>query len=317
MHTNPRPSTDTQAKAGANIAPSADAHVSTSADTKTNTNAYTNANINASLSTNPSGQAGFNRNWPQAPSKLRHYLTAVIILLLLWGSAVDTDASWGKLIQGSPNMLDLLREMFPPKWSYFDNIVPAMLETIRMALIGTTSGAILAVPVALLCASNLSRSAWIYQPVRFLLNLVRTIPDLLLAAIFVAIFGLGPLPGIMALTVFSFGLIAKLTYEALETIDRGPLEAMTAVGATPVQRIAFGVVPQIQAHFISYVLYTFEINIRAAAVLGLVGAGGIGHYYEVTLGFLEYDKTCMIILFTLAVVLLIDYASTKLREKLL
>ncbi|WP_339300633.1 phosphonate ABC transporter, permease protein PhnE [Paenibacillus sp. FSL K6-2441] len=317
MHTNPRPSTDTKAKAGANIAPSADAHVSTSADTKTNTNAYTNANINASLSTNPSGQAGFNQNWPQAPSKLRHYLTAVIILLLLWGSAVDTDASWGKLIQGSPNMLDLLREMFPPKWSYFDNIVPAMLETIRMALIGTTSGAILAVPVALLCASNLSRSAWIYQPVRFLLNLVRTIPDLLLAAIFVAIFGLGPLPGIMALTVFSFGLIAKLTYEALETIDRGQLEAMTAVGATPVQRIAFGVVPQIQAHFISYVLYTFEINIRAAAVLGLVGAGGIGHYYEVTLGFLEYDKTCMIILFTLAVVLLIDYASTKLREKLL
>ncbi|MGP0584484.1 phosphonate ABC transporter, permease protein PhnE [Paenibacillus timonensis] len=286
-----------------------------------NTNPHPHAKPNvdksANLSVSPSRQAGLNRDRPQAPGKLKHYLTAVIILLLLWGSSVDTEASLGKLIQGSPNMLDLLREMFPPKWSYFDNIVPAMLETIRMALIGTTFGAIFAVPVALLCASNLSRSAWIYQPVRFLLNLVRTIPDLLLAAIFVAIFGLGPLPGMMALTVFSFGLIAKLTYEALETIDRGPLEAMTSVGATSVQRIIFGVVPQIQAHFISYVLYTFEINVRAAAVLGLVGAGGIGHYYEVTLGFLEYDKTCMIILFTLAVVLLIDYASTKLREKLL
>ncbi|MDU4694912.1 MAG: phosphonate ABC transporter, permease protein PhnE [Paenibacillus sp.] len=323
MNTNPRANTKTtntdaansKAHTGTNIYTRADASASTSANHNASIN--TNANTNARLSTNLPGQVGLNRSRPPAPGKLKHYLTAAIILLLLWGSAVDTDASLSKLIQGSPNMLDLLREMFPPKWSYFDNIVPAMLETIRMALIGTTFGAILAVPVALLCASNLSRSAWIYQPVRFLLNLVRTIPDLLLAAIFVAIFGLGPLPGMMALTVFSFGLIAKLTYEALETIDRGPLEAMTSVGATSVQRIAFGVVPQIQAHFISYVLYTFEINVRAAAVLGLVGAGGIGHYYEVTLGFLEYDKTCMIILFTLAVVLLIDYVSTKLREKML
>ncbi|SMF14377.1 phosphonate transport system permease protein [Paenibacillus barengoltzii J12] len=313
MNMNPCPSFDADAKANTNVNAVTDADANVGANININSNA--DANFNANPSTSLSGHAGLKQHRPAAPSKLKHYLTAAIILLLLWGSAVDTDASWGKLIQGSPNMLDLLREMFPPKWSYFDNIVPAMLETIRMALIGTTFGAILAVPVALLCASNLSRSAWIYQPVRFLLNLVRTIPDLLLAAIFVAIFGLGPLPGIMALSVFSFGLIAKLTYEALETIDRGPLEAMTAVGATPVQRIAFGVVPQIQAHFISYVLYTFEINVRAAAVLGLVGAGGIGHYYEVTLGFLEYDKTCMIILFTLVVVLLIDYVSTKLREK--
>jgi len=161
------------------------------------------------------------------------------------------------------------------------------------------------------------RSPWVYQIARFILNLLRTIPDLLLAAIFVAIFGLGLIPGILALAVFSVGLIAKLTYESLETIDRGPLEAMTSVGASKLQWIAFGVVPQILPHFISYVLYTFEINVRAAAVLGLVGAGGIGLYYEKTLGFLEYDKTNSIILLTLAVVLAIDYFSTKLREKLL
>ncbi|MGM1047038.1 phosphonate transport system permease protein [Paenibacillus uliginis N3/975] len=254
---------------------------------------------------------------PQAPSKLKHYLTAAVILLLLWGSAVQTDATIKELVEGVPNMLDLLKEMFPPKWSYFDNILDAMLETIRMALVGTTLGAIAAVPVALLCASNLTKSKWVHHPVRLILNLIRTIPDLLLAAIFVAIFGLGPLPGIFALSVFSLGLIAKLTYEALETIDRGPLEAMTSVGANSVQRVVYGVIPQIQAHFISFVLYTFEINVRAAAILGLVGAGGIGHYYEVTLGFLEYDKTCMIIIFTLAVVLIIDYISTKMREKLL
>ncbi|OMF37326.1 phosphonate ABC transporter, permease protein PhnE [Paenibacillus sp. FSL H8-0548] len=254
---------------------------------------------------------------PKPPSKLKHYLTAVIVLLLLWGSSIQTEATPRELIEGFPNMFDLLAEMFPPKWTYFDNIISAMLETIRMALIGTTIGAVFAVPVALLCASNLTRSWWLRHPVRFVLNLIRTIPDLLLAAIFVAIVGIGPLPGTMALTVFSLGLIAKLTYEALESIDRGPLEAMTAVGATSMQRILYAVIPQIQAHFMSFTLYTFEINVRAAAVLGLVGAGGIGHYYEITLGFLEYDKTSVIIIFTLAIVLLIDYSSSKLREKLL
>lgn len=253
---------------------------------------------------------------PKPPRKIKHYFTAIILVVLLWRSAVLTDSSFGELISGLPNMLDLLKEMFP-NWGYFDNIIDAMLETIRMALVGTTFGAILAVPVALLCASNITHSRWLHYPVRMLLNLIRTIPDLLLASIFVAIFGLGALPGIFALTIFSLGLIAKLTYETMETIDQGPLEAMTSVGANKIQRIMFGVIPQVQAHFMSYVLYAFEINVRAAAVLGLVGAGGIGHYYEVTLGFLEYDKTCTIILFTLAVVLIIDYVSTKLREKLI
>ena len=254
---------------------------------------------------------------PKPPSKLKHYFMAAFVLILLWGSSIQTEASVGELITGSGEMWKLLEQMFPPRWSYFDNIAAAMLETIRMALVGTTVGALLAIPIALLCASNIVRSPWILYPFRFLLNLVRTIPDLLLAAIFVAIFGLGPLPGILALAIFSLGIIAKLTYEALETIDRGPLDAMTAVGANTIQRIVFGVIPQIQAHFMSFTLYTFEINIRAAAVLGLVGAGGIGLYYEATLGFLEYDKTCMIILFTLAVVLIIDYISMKLRERLL
>ncbi|MUT65239.1 phosphonate ABC transporter, permease protein PhnE [Paenibacillus sp. NEAU-GSW1] len=257
----------------------------------------------------------FNR--PKPPSRLKHYFTAGLLLLLLWGSAYKTEADFGELVDGLGNMFELLREMFPPKWTYFDNILEAMLETIRMAIVGTTIGAMLAIPVALLCASNIAGSSWIFYPIRFLLNLVRTIPDLLLAALFVAIFGLGSLPGIFALTVFSVGLIAKLTYEALEAIDRGPLEAMASVGANKLQIIAYAVVPQIQAHFMSFTLYTFEINVRAAAVLGLVGAGGIGHYYEVTLGFLEYDKTSVIIIFTLAIVLLIDYASAKLRERLL
>lgn len=257
------------------------------------------------------------RTPPKPPAKTKHILTGIVIAVIIWASAIKTETSITELVIGIPNMWDLLKQMVPPDWEYFDNITKAMLETIRMAILGTTFGSIIAIPIAVLCASNIVKSSFLYHPVRFILNLIRTIPDLLLAAIFVAIFGLGSLPGIMALTIFSIGLVAKLTYEAIEAIDPGPLEAMTAVGANKVQWIFFGVIPQVIAHYTSYVLYTFEVNVRAAAVLGLVGAGGIGLFYDRTLGFLEYDKTSTIIIYTLVVVLVIDYISTKLREKLL
>ncbi|MEK5109956.1 phosphonate ABC transporter, permease protein PhnE [Bacillus sp. FSL R5-0677] len=258
----------------------------------------------------------YSKSIPKPPSKLKHMLTFLLVILLLWGSSVQVDASFSKLVIGFPNMMDLLKEMVPPDWSYFQVITTAMLDTIRMAIIGTTLGAILAIPLALFAASNVFTSTFLYGPARLVLNFIRTIPDLLLAAIFVAIFGIGPLPGILALTFFSIGLVAKLLYESIESIDPGPLEAMTAVGANKVQWIMYGVIPQVKAHFVSYVLYTFEVNVRAAAVLGLVGAGGIGLYYARTLGFLQYEQTASIIIYSLVVVLLIDYVSTLLREKL-
>ena len=258
----------------------------------------------------------YSKSIPKPPSKLKHMLTFILFILLLWGSSIQVDASFSKLVVGFPNMMDLLKEMVPPDWSYFQVITTAMLDTIRMAIIGTTLGAILAIPLALFAASNVFTSTFLYSPARLILNFIRTIPDLLLAAIFVAIFGIGPLPGILALTFFSIGLVAKLLYESIESIDPGPLEAMTAVGANKVQWIVYGVIPQVKAHFVSYVLYTFEVNVRAAAVLGLVGAGGIGLYYDRTLGFLQYQQTASIIIYTLVVVLVIDYVSTLLREKL-
>ncbi|WP_448163808.1 phosphonate ABC transporter, permease protein PhnE [Bacillus cereus] len=258
----------------------------------------------------------YSKSIPKPPSKLKHMLTFILFILLLWGSSIQVDASFSKLVDGFPNIMDLLKEMVPPDWSYFQVITTAMLDTIRMAIIGTTLGAILAIPLALFAASNVFTSTFLYSPARLILNFIRTIPDLLLAAIFVAIFGIGPLPGILALTFFSIGLVAKLLYESIESIDPGPLEAMTAVGANKVQWIVYGVIPQVKAHFVSYVLYTFEVNVRAAAVLGLVGAGGIGLYYDRTLGFLQYQQTASIIIYTLVVVLVIDYVSTLLREKL-
>ncbi|OXM85298.1 phosphonate ABC transporter, permease protein PhnE [Paenibacillus rigui] len=253
----------------------------------------------------------------EKPSNTKSYMTTLLILVLLWWSGAKTDASLSTLMTGMPEMGKLLKEMVPPDWSYIDVVWKPMVETVQMAIIGTTIGGIAAIPVALLAAGNVSRSPWIYHPARIILNLIRTIPELLFAAFFVAIFGIGAMPGVMALAFFAFGLVAKLTFEAIEAIDPGPLEAMTAVGANKWQWIHFGVLPQVAAQYMAFFLYTFEVNIRAAAVLGLVGAGGIGLFLDRTLQQFRYDRSSLIIILTLAIVLVIDYVSTKVREKLL
>lgn len=244
-------------------------------------------------------------------------LTIVILVGITWASIWQTGVSVRDLMNGLPNMLTLVQEMFPPDWSYFSSITEKMLDTIRMAILGTTFGAMIAIPVALLSSSNVAKIPVVYQISRFIMNLIRTIPELLLAALFVPIFGIGEISGILAITIFSFGIIAKLLYESIEAIDPGPLEAMTAAGANKIQWIFFGVVPQVVAHFMSYTLYSFEINIRAAAILGYVGAGGVGLTLNNALSFYQYDRVLTIILYTFIVVLIIDLISNKIREKLI
>lgn len=251
------------------------------------------------------------------PVKTKKIVTIVLIIMIILASGYRTEADFSKLISGIPQMGILLVQMFPPDWSYISVIADPLKETIRMAILGTTIGGIIAIPLAILSASNITKSSVLRYPARFILNLIRTIPDLLFASIFVAIFGIGPVSGVMALAGFSIGIIAKLAYEALETIDDGPLEAMTAVGANKIQWIYYAVLPQILPQFVSYFLYTLEINVRAAAVLGLVGAGGIGLYLNRTLGLFKYDQTSVIIIATLLAVIIIDGLSTVLRERLL
>ncbi|WP_458119306.1 phosphonate ABC transporter, permease protein PhnE [Paenibacillus sp. Z6-24] len=253
----------------------------------------------------------------EAPQRYKRYLTWAFFVILIVVCAIQTDVTPYQLIVGLPQMGDLLAEMFPPDWSYLPTIWKPMVETIQIALVGTMLGGILAIPFALLCAYNVMPNRLVSVPVRLILNLVRTVPDLLFAAIFVAIFGIGPFAGMLAIMFFSFGLIAKLTFEAIESIDPGPLEAMTAVGANKIQLIVFGVIPQAMPHYMSYLLYAFEVNVRAASVLGLVGAGGIGLLLDRSLGLFRYDRAAIIILLTLVIVLAIDYGSTVLRRKLL
>src|SRR6185437_5049308 len=156
-----------------------------------------------------------------------------------------------------------------------------------------------------------------YYPARFIMNFIRTIPDLLYAALFAVLVGFGPTAGTLALIFFTFGIISKLSYESTEAIDPGPLEAMTAVGANRLKLIRFGVLPQVAPTYLAHFLYTFEVSIRASAILGLVGAGGIGLLLKNTLDLFRYDQSCAIVIYTLLIVVIIDLVSTRFRTYLL
>ncbi len=195
-------------------------------------------------------------------------------------------------------------------------LVEPVVQTLQMALVGTTQGALLAVPLILLAARNVTRQAWLYYAARAVLNLLRTIPELLYAAILVAAVGIGPFAGILALTVFSTAIIAKLTSESLEVIDPGPLEALEAAGANRLKTVRYAVVPQILPAYLSYTLFVFEINVRVSFVLGLVGAGGIGQLLLTALNLFRYQSALVIILVTLVAVVVIDAISVRVRQVL-
>lgn len=240
-------------------------------------------------------------------------ITGLLIILSAQVSGVDLAMFWGNLDQ----FTNLLVRMAHPDWAYITIIGQPILETIQMAIIGTTIGTCFAIPLAFLAASNIVQNSWIRGLVRFGLDLVRTLPDLLLAAIFVAVFGIGATAGVVTLAIFSFGMVSKLFYEVIETIDEGPIEAMKSVGARKLQIIHFAVVPQVLNQFISYFLYTLEINVRASTVLGYLGAGGIGVYLQRSLNEFNYSQTAVIIIMTLVVVFIINIISNYLRERLM
>jgi phosphonate ABC transporter permease subunit PhnE len=251
------------------------------------------------------------------PSRMKLYLAGILMIVLLIASAFETDATLPKLIRGTPQITGFIAEMFPPDWVFFKKIWNPMVETIQMSVLGTLIGALFAYPMALLAARNVTTAPWLFYPARFIMNLIRTIPDLLYAALFAVLVGFGPTAGTLALIFFSFGILSKLAYESTEAIDPGPLEAMTAVGANKLKWIRYGVLPQVAPTYLAHLLYTFEVSIRASAILGLVGAGGIGLLLRNVLDLFRYDQACSIIIYTLVVVVLIDTVSTKLRRNLL
>lgn len=254
------------------------------------------------------------------PKKKFNYMNLVWLIVIVGGLFVsinETNTHLSVLFANFSQFTDIFVQMCHPDWSYSSTVIPLLLETIKMAILGTVIGSVVAFIYSLLIARNIVKNKVVTGVLRVIMNIIRTIPDLLLGAIFVAIVGIGPVAGILALSVFTFGVVVKLFYEAIETIDPGPIEALTAVGANKLQVIHFAVLPQIMTYFISYVLYAFEINVRASTVLGYLGAGGIGLYLQQTLQVFSYDKTGTIIIFIIIAVVLIDYVSSKSREALM
>ncbi len=254
------------------------------------------------------------QGWKRAPW-LRHLLLGTSVVLLygwaLQGLKVDLEL----LKTSVPYGVDFVSRLFPPDWSVLDVAVKALVETVQMSLWGTTIGAILSIPIAVLSAHNLA-PRWVQIIANLLQNLVRSVPSILLGLLFVAATGLGAPAGTLALSVYTVGYLAKFYQEAIESVDRRSLEALEVCGASWLQIAQYGILPQILPLSLGYTLYMFEYNIRAASVLGVVGAGGIGFELISYIRGFEYPKATTMMLVLLVVVTGIDALSSHLRCRL-
>jgi phosphonate transport system permease protein len=191
-----------------------------------------------------------------------------------------------------------------------------MWLTVQIALWGTTLAVFAAIPFGLACARNIA-PLWLQQPMRLLMNLLRSVPDLVIGMLFLVAVGLGPFAGVMALALNTAGVLAKLFSEAVEAIDKGPVEGVRATGANRLQEVVWGVVPQVAPLWTSYALYRFESNARSATVLGLIGAGGIGQLLFDALNGFAYSQVGAIAIVIVVAVSLIDLLSQAMRSRLL
>jgi phosphonate transport system permease protein len=238
-----------------------------------------------------------------------------VALVALGWVAWDTGADPIRFVRGLPWIFDILGRMLPPDLRVLPAALLGALKTIEIALLGTAVAAVLALPLGVISARNVAAPR-VFYPARAVLNFFRSVDTLVYALIFVAAVGLGPFPGVLAVVAYTTTSLAKLYSEAVEGIDRGPVDAVTATGATRLQILRFGVLPQVLPLFLSYVLYRLESNIRAATVLGFVGAGGIGFYLQTYLRMIDYPAASTVLLVTVAMVMVVDAVSSKLRERL-
>jgi len=244
-------------------------------------------------------------------------IVAGIVALLYWKSLNDTNVSFAELVRGVPAIIELLRQMFPPDWKYGLTLGKAVVETLQIGIIATLVAAVLALPLAFLAAKNVSPHPVIYYPVRLVLTIFRGVSELIWALLVVVAVGLGPFAGVIALVIYCVGVIAKLLAEAIEAVDPGPLEAMTAAGASRWKVFLYGAWPQVMPLFLSYCLYYWDHNTRSAVVLGFVGAGGIGYTLFFDISAYHFEKATMAMIILIAMIVIIDRICLYLRKKVI
>jgi phosphonate transport system permease protein len=254
--------------------------------------------------------------WRHRRMAVRLALGAVIVPIL-WLSAARIRLSATSLVEGIPNMIDFFGRMFPPDLSFFGLLVDPALETIQIAAWGTVIAVVASAPLALLAAHNTTPHAAIYFVTRMFLNLLRSINELIYALILVSAVGLGPFPGVLAIALHATGMLAKFVAEEIEHVDRGQVEALQAAGAGRTQIIMFAILPQVIPAVVGYILYRFDVSIRSATVLGLVGAGGLGFSLIKTMKLFKYHETAACILVIIVLIWAADWMSGHLRKKIL
>lgn len=251
-------------------------------------------------------------NWPWL------YIVAVAVLVV--SLSRKTEVSWPQLLSGASGAMDMAKGFFSPDWSHLPSALHYALQTVEIAILGTIGGMLIAVPMSVLSARNIMQTTlltgFMYYIARWGMSVVRAMPTFLLGLMFVAWVGLGPFPGVLAITVFSGALMTKMLSEAIESINPGPIEAAMATGANLFHVVLFSVFPQLPTVFIAISLYCLEINIHSATVLGLIGAQGIGMPIHEYLSSLAYSSASVYILVVIVVTVGADYASGFMRSRI-
>lgn len=257
-----------------------------------------------------------------APPRARfpHPVSATVhlaaIVFLLW-SLSGAGISIRELIGGLPNMGRIASEMVPPATDRFAPMLQSVLVTFQMAVVGTAIGIILSLPLAVLASRNHSPHPIVRSGVRGVVSFVRTVPDLAWALFFVASVGLGPFAGTLTLIVDTIGFCARFFAEGMEEVDPGPPEALTAIGAGPVDRIVCATLPMAMPSLVNTSLFALEKAVRSSVVLGLVGAGGIGAELATSMEMFRYDQAATIVLVIFALVVAVETLSSRARDRLI
>ena len=259
---------------------------------------------------------------PAAPKKST---LAWVADILVWGGvaavllysidAVDL-GNISRLFAGNDSTKLFVHDLLRPDFADWKMFVAKMWETVQIALWGTFLAVLLGIPLGLAAARNIA-PVWIVTPVRWVMNLLRSVPDLVIGLLFVTAVGLGPLAGVLAITLNTAGVLAKLFSEAVESIDKGPVEGVRATGAGKLHEIVWGVLPQVAPLWTSFALYRFESNSRSATVLGLIGAGGIGQVLFDSMNAFDFRAVSAIVIVVVVAVTLIDTLSQVMRRRLL
>jgi len=249
---------------------------------------------------------------------LLNWLFILTVILAVGGYAAwFTGFDIPELVTGWPHIWNLLKRMFPPDFSIVPILYGPLIETLQMALLGTTIPIFFAVPLAWLTAVNIREDHVLGNIVRLFLHVLRTIPELLWAMLLVSAVGLGTFPGTLALILHTTGSMGKFFYEAIEAIDPGVIEAMEATGANQFKVLMFGIIPTVLPIYMSVVLLYWEFNTRAATILGLVGAGGIGLTLTHAIQAFEYDEAVTCLIAIVLILTVIDRISNYLRSKVI